>query len=102
MACTCACSPANRLRRLSVLHHRGWSLDQKNRTAGQRFDLDEVSSRNICAEKTRVEIHIFFASHDKCYAVMYCLWRHGHWALPITTTSLPPCLFNEQGVWVDF
>src|SRR5437763_80003 len=61
-----------------------------------------VAGLDLCREKTRVEIHIFFASHDKCYAVMHCLWRHGQWALPITTNSLPPRLFNEQGVGVDF
>ena len=54
------------------------------------------------AEKSHVVIHIFLASHEKRPAVMHRLWRNGQWAHAITAYGLPPCLFNEQRVGVDF
>lgn len=56
----------------------------------------------LCAEKTRVEIHIFFASHEKRHTIMHRLWWNGQWALAVTAQGLAPGLVHQQGIGVDF
>src|SRR5258708_22542952 len=70
--------------------------------AGCRTTTRSRAPFELGAEKSRVVIHIFFAPHEKRPAVMHRLWRNGQWAHAITAYGLPPCLFNEQRVGVDF